>query len=104
MTLEIIEPFRKEIKHFENFQEFTKYYELHKSDIDDMNTYRLNKSFVIPGYRFTKKDGIMKLKKDYVKPAHEEHAYAKINLIESRLIKLEDEYLKLVAFINSKLM
>ncbi len=114
MSLEVLEPFQTDLKLFGNTQEFTKYYELHKGDIDGLNTYRLNKSFKIPGYRLTKKDGVLKLKKDYAKPAPEAYGpkvpdvketknKVDTDVLEARVKRIEEDYLKLVDFINSRL-
>ncbi len=107
-SLGIIEPFQPSVKTFESFQEFSKYYNLHKSDIDSMNTYRLNKSFIIPGYKFTRittKDGNkeLKIKKKYigVNDVNNKNEYS--NVI-TRLETLERDYIKLVNFVNTQLM
>ncbi len=104
-TLEIIEPFQPSLKTFESFQEFSKYYNLHKSDIDNMNTYKLNKSFIIPGYKFTRittKDGNkeLKIKKNYICDENDKNEYS--NVIH-RLETLERDYIKLVNFINQRM-
>ena len=51
----IIQPY-SEIRSFETPDEFRKYYANHKDEIDVKTTNQLNKEFVIPGFKITKRN------------------------------------------------
>ena len=53
--LKIIGSHQTESKHFNSIDEFNIYYVKHKAEMTDMTTQKLNKLFVIDGYRITKK-------------------------------------------------
>lgn len=43
------------IKHFENIDDFNKYYAKHKEEIDKKTTNQLNKEYTITGYKICKR-------------------------------------------------
>jgi hypothetical protein len=68
--LTIKEPYKVEIKKFEDSDEFTRYYREHEDDFKGLSTLKLNRTYKIPGYRISvknrgKEDEELILKKDY---------------------------------------
>ena len=67
MSLKIYEPVTKTLKHFNTPEEFERYLAKHKNEFDDWTTHKLNRTFKIDGYRITKVNDEICLKKDYYK-------------------------------------
>ena len=63
MDLPIIEPITKYLKEFNTTDEFNMFYTKNKKDIDVLSTHKLNKMYKIEGYRITKINGTLMLKK-----------------------------------------
>ena len=66
----IKEPYKADVIHFNDADEFTQYYREHEDELNGLSTLRLNKTFKIPGYRISvrnrgKDDEELYLKKDY---------------------------------------
>ena len=66
----IKEPYKADVQHFNDADEFTQYYREHEDELKGLSTLRLNKTFKIPGYRISvrnrgKDDEELYLKKDY---------------------------------------
>ena len=68
--LKIIGKFQTDSKHFKTPEEFNLYYVKHKGEMTDMTTQKLNKSYVIDGFRLTRIKGEICLKP--LKPTHAE--------------------------------
>ena len=66
----IKEPYKADVIHFNDVDEFTQYYREHEVEMKELSTLKLNKTFKIPGYRISvrnrgKEDEELYLKKDY---------------------------------------
>ena len=92
--LEVIEPFKPEIIEFSDTDEFNTYYSRHADEFADLTTQKLNMKYKIPGYRLTKKQGQLKLMKDYYQKEQaktpESNLEARVKLLESRLQEISD--------------
>ena len=60
--LKIIGKYQTDSKHFKTPEEFNLYYVKHRDEMDNMTTQKLNKSFVIDGFRLTRIKGEICLK------------------------------------------
>lgn len=71
MDLNIIEKIETPLKEFKTVDEFNLYYTKHKEEMDSLTTHKLNKMYLINGYRITKIKGVLSLKKPYVSKKEE---------------------------------
>ena len=73
MSVKVLEPITKAIKEFKAISDFNEYYANHKSEMDEMTTQKLNKTYsIVDGgvkYVVTKIKGEISLKRKYVPPA-----------------------------------
>jgi len=60
-SVEIIKPLTENTKEFNNAQDFIKYYDLNKIELDKLSTCALNKKFKVNGYHLGRKKGELKL-------------------------------------------
>lgn len=63
MDVPVIEAIHSPKHVFETVDEFNMYYHKHKSELDPLTTNKLNKMFQIKGYKITKLNGVLSLKK-----------------------------------------
>jgi len=61
--LNIIGPAQRCVKAFDTLQEFDTWYFRHKHRVESQTTDILNKMYSIPGYRITKRKGVLSLKR-----------------------------------------
>ena len=61
MSVEVIKHITKDVKEFDNKDDFIKYYELNKAVLKDVSTCMLNKKFKIKGYHLGRQQGELKL-------------------------------------------
>ena len=74
MDLKILEPIKKYLKEFNSVEEFNNFYSLNKDELDKLTTHKLNKMYHIKGYRITKINNELMLKKwDEEKKTDEEY-------------------------------
>ncbi len=93
MSLRIIEPVQEYLKVFDTVQDFEKYYAKHRDDIDSDTTHMLNKKYHINGYRITRINHELQLKKDYAKittGSAVSHIVDSIDKTEARVSRLEE--------------
>ena len=93
--LEVIEPFKPEVIKFTNTEDFNTYYSKHADEFTDLTTQKLNIKYKIPGYRLTKKQGELKLMKDYYQKPEEVNSpatnlEARVALLERKLQEISD--------------
>lgn len=67
MEVKVIEPIKQYIKEFHSPEEFNVWYMKNKDEVDQTTTHKLNKMYKIDGYRITKIQGTLMLKKERVK-------------------------------------
>lgn len=60
-SVEVIKPLWEDTKEFDTTNDFTKFYELNKSELDKQSTCALNKRYKIKGYHIGRKKGELKL-------------------------------------------
>ena len=94
--LKIIGSHQTESKHFNSIDEFNIYYVKHKAEMTDMTTQKLNKLFIIDGYRITKKgtrdaDGKRVSGEICLKPTHVEHSCAGNRINSTKLMNDNDD-------------
>jgi DNA repair ATPase RecN len=98
MDLNVIEPVREAIKHFETKEEFNQFYKLHKEKLDQITTHKLNKMYSIDGYHITriKSHEGLSLKKwegsSYMSNLYKtkiDDAYERLSYIEANYTKLD---------------
>jgi hypothetical protein len=66
--LKVIEKYEPERTEFENKKDFEKYASAHLSEMQDCSTFKLNKKFLVKGYRITKKKNEICLITDHYAP------------------------------------
>ena len=71
MNIKVIEPIRNYLQEFETPQDFSKYYEMNKDEMNKWTTQKLNKSLHVKGYRITKIKGEIMLKAESKKKINE---------------------------------
>ncbi len=76
MSIKIIEKIEKPLKSFESVEEFSKYYDKHKAELDGITTHTLNKKYRVMGHRLTKIQGVLQLKKIVEKRSLDERVEA----------------------------
>ena len=82
MDLKVIEPIKNYIKEFNSPVEFNLWYAKHKEEVDSLTTHKLNKMYLINGYRITKIKGELMLKVDRKikeKEGEDENIHEEIN-------------------------
>lgn len=96
------EPYKADVRTFDDPEDFTRYYREHEDDFKGMSTLRLNKTYKIPGYRISvrnrgKENEELILKKDYYGHNNEtpsdDTITEAISLLEQRLDNIE-QYLQ----------
>ena len=99
--LEVIEAYKPEILTFNSPNEFNIYYQKHKSDFNNMSTYKLNVKYKIPGYKITQvgADKVLKLIKDY-RSTHENVESNRIANIEKCIQVLAQDIVELTQRLN----
>lgn len=109
MDIPIIEPIKSYAKTFETIDEFNVFYNKNKSDIDSRTTQMLNKLYFIKGYRITKIDGKLSLKKyddtmkRYFSKKDEEKTIAKeISRLEQEISVIRDSVNKIIKYLTPK--
>ncbi|GHU21750.1 hypothetical protein FACS189472_14540 [Alphaproteobacteria bacterium] len=85
----VLETFTPKLTKFNNKEEFLKYLDIHKMDLKDTSTYKMNKMFSIPGYRITKIKGEIGLMTAHYIPKDERGGNKDINTL-SNGVKIED--------------
>ena len=93
--LKIVGKFQIDSKHFRTPDEFNLYYVKHKDEMANMTTQKLNKSFVIDGFRLTRIKGEICLK-----PVHEridEPTFPTIDDVEHLRERIRDAQLRIEA-------
>ena len=63
VKLNLLEKYSPEMTIFETPKEFEQYLTEHKDDLDAMTTIKLNRTYLIRGYRITKIKGVISLRK-----------------------------------------
>ena len=61
MSISVVKRASEDVKEFQTKEEFMKYYEIHKTEIDKQSTCFLNKKFKIDGFHLGREKGILKL-------------------------------------------
>ena len=61
--IKVIEPISKHTKEFDTVDEFNLYYNKNKEEMDKLTTHKLNKLYLIKGYRITRIKNVLSLKK-----------------------------------------
>ncbi len=87
MDVKIIEPIRKYIKEFNSTEEFNDYYSMHKEEMDNLTTHKLNKMYHVVGYRITKIKGVLMLKRWDTKQESEEE-----NPLKQEISTVQNEF------------
>ena len=95
----LIEPI-KEKREFASPAEFDAYYQEHKEELSDKTTHKLNKMFVIPGYRVTKIKGVLSLKNI---PQSRVTSTMKIDTLEEKTNEMKDRLNLCINTINKVL-
>lgn len=93
--LKIVGKFQIDSKHFRTPDEFNLYYVKHKDEMANMTTQKLNKSFVIDGFRLTRIKGEICLK-----PVHisiDEPTFPTIDDVEHLRERIRDAQLRIEA-------
>ena len=93
MSLNVIEPIKSAIKEFHSVEEFNVYYQLHKEEIDNTTTHKLNKMYHIDGYRITKIKNVLMLKRapDSTKEMN----------VQEEISTIKDTLNKIIKFLNT---
>jgi F0F1-type ATP synthase gamma subunit len=84
---------------FKNEREFNEYYNLHKDVIDQLNTNKLNKMFLIPEFRITKIKGVLSLK--LLTPSRVNHS-VKLSDQETRISELETKINQIIEVLSEQ--
>ena len=63
MSIKIIEPIKQYLKVFNTPDEFNIWYTKNKDEVESLTTHKLNKMYLINGYRITKIKNVLMLKK-----------------------------------------
>ena len=92
----LIEPI-KEKREFSTPEEFDKYYQAHKKELEEKTTHKLNKMFNIPGYRITKIKGVLSLKNI---PQSRITSTMKIETLELKVNEMKDRLNQCINAIN----
>ena len=95
----LIEPI-KEKREFESPDEFDKYYQEHKTELEEKTTHKLNKMFNIPGYRITKIKGVLSLKNI---PQSRITSTMRIDSLELKINEMKDRLNQCINTINNVL-
>ena len=61
MSVEVVKRITEDVKEFSNKDDFIKFYELNKNELNDVSTCMLNKKFKIKGYHLGRKQGELQL-------------------------------------------
>ena len=61
MSISVVKRASEDVKEFQTKEEFMKYYEIHKTEIDKQSTCFLNKKFKIDGFHLGREKGVLKL-------------------------------------------
>ena len=105
MDLKVIEPIKNYIKEFNSPVEFNLWYAKHKEEVDALTTHKLNKMYLINGYRITKIKGELMLKVDrkVKEETEEESRCEEINDLRNEIKNIKDTVNHLIEFINKTL-
>lgn len=103
MDVKILEPITKYIKEFATVDEFNMYYAKNKKEIDENTTHKLNKMYKIDGYRITKINGTLMLKKYDEK--HDKRYVTDKEIMEidikQQILQLKQQYTDLRETVNN---
>ena len=99
-NLKVIEPFQPEVIHCENKEDFSAIINSDPEKYNAMTTQKLNKLFDVPGYRITKLQGEISLRKLKDDTSQDSNIDEEIKKIKVAFNKLSDqvEYIKKVLF------
>jgi F0F1-type ATP synthase gamma subunit len=97
-VLPVLKPITETIV-FKNEREFNEYYNLHKDVIDQLNTNKLNKMFLIPEFRITKIKGVLSLK--LLTPSRVNHS-VKLSDQETRITELEAKINQIIEVLSEQ--
>ena len=95
MEIPIVAAIHAPIHTFDTPDDFTLYYNKHKSEIDSITTNKLNKMYQIKGYKITKLNNVLSLKK--FDPKTDKHYYSQVDqnrFLNDELNKLHDQMQK----------
>ena len=95
----LIEPI-KERREFSSPEEFDKYYQQNKTELDQKTTHKLNKMFNIPGYRITKLKGVLSLKNI---PQSRITSTMRVDALELKVNEIKDRVNACITTINNVL-
>ena len=103
MDLKVIEPIKNYIKEFNSPVEFNLWYAKHKEEVDSLTTHKLNKMYLINGYRITKIKGELMLKVDRKVKDKSENDEDEINELRDEVKNIKDTLNKLIEYVNKVL-
>lgn len=104
MDLKVIEPIKNYVKEFNSPVEFNLWYAKHKEEVDSLTTHKLNKMYLITGYRITKIKGELMLKVDrHVKEKEEGESEDDINELRNEIKNIKETLNKLIEYVNNGL-
>ena len=93
----LIEPI-KEKREFSSPEEFDKFYQAHKDELNSKTTHKLNKMFNIPGYRITKLKGVLSLKNI---PQSRITSTMKLETLELKVNEMKDRLNQCINIVNN---
>ena len=97
MSIKIIEPIKQYLKVFNSPDEFNIWYSKNKDEVDTLTTHKLNKMYLINGYRITKIKNVLMLKK--INNNESQHS-ANSPLVPDELTELREEIKNIKSTIN----
>ena len=98
MDLKVIEPIKNYLKEFKTPDEFNLFYQTKKDELNKLTTHKLNKMYHISGYRITKIQGEIMLKKWNEVEKHDLHE--QVELLKEDVKKVKDTLNNLIEYIN----
>ena len=100
MDLKVIEPIKNYLKEFKTPDEFNLFYQTKKDELNKLTTHKLNKMYHISGYRITKIQGELMLKK--WNEVEKQDLNEQIELLREEIKKIKDTINQIIDVINSK--
>ena len=98
MSIKIIEPIKQYLKVFNTPDEFNIWYTKNKDEVESLTTHKLNKMYLINGYRITKIKNVLMLKK--VNETSSQHSTNSPLIPDESIAELHEEIKNIKTTIN----
>ena len=101
--IKVIEPISKHTKEFDTVDEFNLYYNKNKEEMDKLTTHKLNKLYLIKGYRITRIKNVLSLKKMKQNSQYEIDLGNELDELKKEIQHMKETINNIIHFLNPQM-